>query len=351
AGTAATLPRHPCRPRAGGVAQRVLRRQHLRRACRAQESALRHHEKLDPAGDDQIEGLSGAMTDVDNHEESSPNELLAAEYALGVLAGTERTAAAQRVARDRAFAALVAAWEERLAPWTAELPEVAPPPQVWERIAAQLSGAQRQRPKFWQSLMFWRGFGIVSALAAACLAVVLYLNVASQQAALVASIEGDGQRIFVAVIDVKRAAITVVPAAYRPDPTRVPELWLVPPGGKPLPLGVLPSDRPTQIALPATFADQARRDAGPAVSLEPPGGSPTAQTPGPVIGSGKPTNMRVPPRIRSSRRSVAANVSPGDNHTVMRSEQTMKRISAILLAGVAPFAVIANLAGPVPSAA
>jgi len=230
------------------------------------------------------------MTDVDNHEELSPNELLAAEYALGVLAGTERTAAAQRVARDSAFAALVAAWEERLAPWTAELPEVAPPPQVWERIAARLSGA-RQRPRFWQSLGFWRGFGIVSTLAAACLAVLLYLSMASQQAALVVSIEGDGQRIFVAVIDVKRAAITVVPAAYRPDPTRVPELWLVPPGGKPLPLGVLPSDRPTHIALPATFADQARRDAGLAVSLEPPGGSPTGQPTGPVIGSGKLTNM------------------------------------------------------------
>ena len=231
------------------------------------------------------------MTDVDDHEELSPNELLAAEYALGVLAGTERTAAAQRVRRDRAFAALVAAWQERLAPWTAELQEVAPPPQVWERIAAQLSSAQRQRPRFWQSLVFWRGFGIVSAFAAACLAVLLYLSTASQQAALVASIEGNGQRIFVAVIDVKRATIAVVPAAYRPDPTRVPELWLVPPGGKPLPLGVLPSDRPTHIALSATFADQARRDASLAISLEPPGGSPTGQPTGPVIGSGKLTNM------------------------------------------------------------
>jgi anti-sigma-K factor RskA len=139
--------------------------------------------------------------------------------------------------------------------------------------------------------VFWRGFGIVSTLAAACLAVLLYLSMAPQQAALVAAIEGDGQRFFVAVIDVKRAAITVVPAAYRPDPTRVPELWLVPPGGKPLPLGVLPSDRPTHIALPATFADQARRDVGLAVSLEPPGGSPTGQPTGPVIGSGKLTDM------------------------------------------------------------
>ena len=231
------------------------------------------------------------MTDTGNQEAFSADELSAAEYALGVLAGAERDAAAQRVARDRAFAARVAAWEERFAPWAAEIPEVAPPPQVWERIAAQLSGAQPQRPRFWQSLVFWRGFGIVSALAAVCLAVLLYLSAASQQAVLVASIEGDGQRIFVAVIDVKRAAIAVVPAAYRPDPTRVPELWLIPPGGKPLPLGVLPSDRATQIAIPATVADQARRDAGLAVSLEPPGGSPTGQPTGPVIGSGKLTNM------------------------------------------------------------
>jgi anti-sigma-K factor RskA len=231
------------------------------------------------------------MTDIGHHEAFSADELSAAEYALGVLAGAERAAAAQRVARDRAFAALVAAWEQRFAPWAAEIPEVAPPPQVWERIAAQLPEAQRQRPRVWQSLVFWRGFGIMSALAAACLAVLLYLSAASQQAALVASIEGGGQRIFIAVIDVKRATIAVVPAAYRPDPTRVPELWLIPPGGKPLPLGILPSDRATQIAIPATVADQARRDAGLAVSLEPRGGSPTGQPTGPVIGSGKLTNM------------------------------------------------------------
>jgi anti-sigma-K factor RskA len=131
----------------------------------------------------------------------------------------------------------------------------------------------------------------VSALAAACLAVLLYLSAGSQQAALVASIEGQGQRIFVASVDVKRATVTVMPVAYRPDPTRVPELRLIPSGGKPLPLGVLTADRPAQIAIPPALADQARRDAILAVSLEPPGGSPTGQPTGPVIGSGKLTNL------------------------------------------------------------
>jgi anti-sigma-K factor RskA len=150
---------------------------------------------------------------------------------------------------------------------------------------------RRQRTGFWQSLVFWRSFGMVSALAAACLAVLLYLSMGSQQAALVASIEGEGQRIFVASVDVKHATVTVMPVAYRPDPTRVPELWLIPSGAKPLPLGVLTADRTAQIAIPPALAAQARRDAILAVSLEPPGGSPTGQPTGPVIGSGKLTNL------------------------------------------------------------
>jgi anti-sigma-K factor RskA len=132
---------------------------------------------------------------------------------------------------------------------------------------------------------------VVSALAATCLAVLLYLSVASKQATFVASIEGQGQRIFVASVDVKHATVTVMPVAYRPDPTRVPELWLIPSGGKPLPLGVLTADRTAQIAIPPALAAQARRDAILAVSLEPPGGSPTGQPTGPVIGSGRLTNL------------------------------------------------------------
>ena len=129
---------------------------------------------------------------------------------------------------------------------------------------------------------------MVSALAAA---VLLYLSAGSQQAALVASLDGEGQHIFVAAVDVKRSTVTVMPVSYRPDQARVPELWLIPSGGKPLPLGVLPDDRPAQITIPPAFAGQARRDATLAVSLEPPGGSLTDQPTGPVIGSGKLTNL------------------------------------------------------------
>ena len=78
------------------------------------------------------------MTDTLDHNGLPEDELLAAEYALGVLAGTERMAVEQRVTRDRGFARLVSDWELRLAPWAAESSEVAPSPQVWDRIASAL---------------------------------------------------------------------------------------------------------------------------------------------------------------------------------------------------------------------
>jgi len=78
------------------------------------------------------------MSDTFDHSDLPDDELLAAEYALGVLADVDRVAAERRIASERAFALLVAEWEQRLAPWAAEIPEVVPPPRVWERIATAL---------------------------------------------------------------------------------------------------------------------------------------------------------------------------------------------------------------------
>lgn len=78
------------------------------------------------------------MSDTFDHSGLPEDELLAAEYALGVLDGIDRAAAERRVARDRGFARQVASWEQRLAPWAAEIPEMLPPPHVWDRIAGAL---------------------------------------------------------------------------------------------------------------------------------------------------------------------------------------------------------------------
>ena len=231
------------------------------------------------------------MTDVIDHSGMPEDELLAAEYALGVLAGADRAAAERRIAAERAFAIMVADWEERLAPWAGEIDEVSPAPQVWDAIAVALPAPAPQRAGLWQSVVFWRGFALASALAAACLAVVIYLGAVGGSQPLMAAIEGGGKRSFVATVDTKRGTIAVVPASFSADATRVPELWLIPADGKPRPLGLLQADRAVTITIPPQFAGQTVSNAVLAVSLEPPGGSPTGLPTGPVIGTGKLTSL------------------------------------------------------------
>jgi anti-sigma-K factor RskA len=199
------------------------------------------------------------MTDAIDHNGLPEDELIAAEYAL--------------------------------APWAGEIAEVTPPPELWGRIAAELPASAPPRAGLWQNLAFWRNFALASAFAAACLAVVAYLGAVNQQAPLVASIEGGGTRSFVAALDLKRGTVAVMPASYTADATRVPELWLIPADGKPRPVGLLQTDKAVTLTLPADLVSLAKSNAVLAVSLEPPGGSPTGQPTGPVIATGKLTSL------------------------------------------------------------
>jgi anti-sigma-K factor RskA len=232
------------------------------------------------------------MSDTPDHSGASDDELLAAELVLGVLAGTERAAALRLLERDSNFAALVADWEQKLAPWAAEIEEVAASPQVWDRIASALPARSPASAGWWQNLSFWRGLSLAtSALAAACIGALVYLGDSPQKAPLVAGLDGGGQHHFVATIDMARGSIAVVPAAFSADATRVPELWLIPADGKPRSLGLLRADRAVSITIPPELMGLTVSNAVLAVSLEPPGGSPTGLPTGPVIASGKLTTL------------------------------------------------------------
>jgi len=231
------------------------------------------------------------MSDTLDHNGLPEDELLAAELALGVLEGNERTTAVQRAAQDQRFARLVEEWEQRLAPWAAEIRDVSPPAQVWDRIASAVP-AQTARGGLWHSLNFWRGTSFAAgAFAAACLAGLIYLGTFAPQQALIATIEGSGNRHFVATVDTARGTVAVVPAAFSPDATRVPELWLIPPDGRPRAIGLLRADQTVVLALPPELSALAKNNAVLAVSLEPPGGSTTGLPTGPVIATGKLTSL------------------------------------------------------------
>jgi anti-sigma-K factor RskA len=226
--------------------------------------------------------------------ETEDSRLTAAEYVLGVLGAPERRAVEQRIARDQVFAREVAFWEKRLGGLAEGIPAVTPPASAWARIEAALDQAERRaegRAGLWQSLRFWRGLSLVtSALAAACLAALIYVGAISPpRAPLVAQLGVEGGKTgFVAAVNSGGGTLTIVPAALlSAQEQKAMELWLIPPGDKPHSLGLIDPNRPVTIKVPQDLLARVNKEAVLAVSLEPLGGSPTGQPTGPVMANGK----------------------------------------------------------------
>jgi anti-sigma-K factor RskA len=222
---------------------------------------------------------------------------VAAEYVLGVMSAQERRDFEVRLAQDPALAREVEVWEERLGGLASEVRPVAPPPGMWGRIESAVAahdGGVSRRGGLWQSLAFWRWAAIGSAaVAAASLVALIYVaGTPAPDQPLIARLDvGGGQAGFVAAIDPARNGLTIVPASVTNVNQRVLELWLIAPGDQPRSLGLIEPGRAVHINLPADLVRRVAADATLAVSLEPPGGSPTGLPTGPVIANGKLTNL------------------------------------------------------------
>jgi anti-sigma-K factor RskA len=234
------------------------------------------------------------MSDEDTIGAGDRSDLTAAEYVLGLLSAEDRRAAEFRIASEPKFAAEVAFWEARLGGLAESVAPVMPPAGVWQSIERRLSASivtAPERSSIWNSLNFWRTFAIASAgLAAASMAGLVYLaRVPSLGPPLLAQLNAEsGQASFVAAVNKGGDSLTIVPAALLSgDQQKAFELWLIPPGDKPHSLGLIDPTKPVRITVPESLLPQVNRDAVLAVSLEPPGGSPTGQPTGPVIANGK----------------------------------------------------------------
>ncbi|HEY6996186.1 MAG TPA: anti-sigma factor [Xanthobacteraceae bacterium] len=237
------------------------------------------------------------MSDDGTINPADGGNLIAAEYVLGVLGAEERREVERRLAEEPALASEVAFWEERLGGLADAVAAVPPPPDAWSRIEAALGAPAAARPaSVWQSLVFWRGFGIASAtLAAASIAALAYIGlVPGQRQPLMATLAGSaGQPNFVAAVTATGNSLVVVPASLLTADPRAIELWLIPtgPNQRPHSLGLVQPGQPIRLTIPPDLVGRLGPDATLAVSLEPPGGSPTGQPTGPVIASGKLTSL------------------------------------------------------------
>src|SRR5215470_2808659 len=104
-------------------------------------------------------------------------DLLAGEYAMGLLPPRSRARFERLMASDAELGRLVADWRERLVSIDQTAPPVAPPRRVWRAIeqgTLQRSfPASPGRADLFQSLAFWRAFA--GAAAAVAAALVLYI--------------------------------------------------------------------------------------------------------------------------------------------------------------------------------
>jgi anti-sigma-K factor RskA len=71
---------------------------------------------------------------------------LAAEFVLGSLDGGERAEVEARRALEGSLKAAIEAWERRLAPLLEAAPEVAPPPDLFDRILVRIADEPVRRP-------------------------------------------------------------------------------------------------------------------------------------------------------------------------------------------------------------
>ena len=225
-------------------------------------------------------------------------DALAAQYVAGTLRGAARRRFEALLPGHPALRTAVADWQARLMPLTAVVVEQAPPAHTWERIAHRLwpepaAAAATPPLPWWRGLAFWRGLSGVATVAALALGLLLTQpgpsappvmvvlqptgNAAGIGGSVVASFSADG-----------RAAVArpVQPVAVQSD--RTLQLWWATATGKPQSLGLIRADGVTVLrpgALPGGLQGSALDHM--AVSVEPPGGSPTGQPTGPVVFYGK----------------------------------------------------------------
>jgi anti-sigma-K factor RskA len=219
------------------------------------------------------------------------DDILAAEYALGLLSPDEATAAEARMKTDAPLSLRVAWWRDQLSPLADEA-AAEPGSHVWRGIEARLgvndNAVDAARPWKWAT-------GGMGAIAAALLAVIALrpdpapMPVPVPAAPLVASLSGERGMAVAIAYEAGSGRMLVTPVKLDPGKGDA-ELWIIPVGATvPVSMGVLKAEGATMRMLPADKRPLLGNGATFAISQEAKGGSPTGKAQGPIVALGKIT--------------------------------------------------------------
>lgn len=217
------------------------------------------------------------------------DDILAAEYALGLLSPDEAAAVEVRLKVDAPLSLRVAWWRDQLSPLAEEIGSE-PSPNVWRGIETRLgvndNAPDRARPWKWAT-------GGMGAVAAALLAVIVLrpdavpLPVPTPAAPMVASLSGARGTAVTVAFDASNGRMLVTPVTLDPGKGDA-ELWVIPVGQTvPISMGVIDAKAAGSHLVDAGHAALLAPGATFAISQEARGGSPTGSAQGPIVASGK----------------------------------------------------------------
>ena len=228
---------------------------------------------------------------------SPDDDFAAAEYALGTLDPGERAVVAARRLREPDLDEAIRAWEARLAPLAEAAGPTEPPRDLLPAIEARIRGgppepANAAVAALRRSVARWRRAAIAASVIAGVFAVGFVAREATRQALpheYVAVLQKDAASpAFAITVNLDTREFTVRPVEATAPPGKAYELWLIDPKiGAPRSLGVIAADSATRGANLAQYDRAVVEDATYAVTVEPPGGSPTGQPSGPPVFVGK----------------------------------------------------------------
>ncbi|WP_170117143.1 anti-sigma factor [Phyllobacterium sophorae] len=217
------------------------------------------------------------------------DDLIAAEYVLGVLPAEERREVARRIETDKPFAQLVARWQQHFDPLNDQFAPVAAPHHLKSQIDHRLFGTEPTLASMplWTSVIFWRGL----AFAALALAVIGFgrdlIEPRATSPQLVASLESAGSPVrTLAIFDeqTKKLKMTLVSGDIPQDKSL--ELWLIAGNEAPVSLGLIKSPQVTEFDLPQPVSAKLRDGTTLAITVEPAGGAPGGAPTGAIVAAG-----------------------------------------------------------------
>ena len=233
------------------------------------------------------------MTKPDQSEgDRARDEVLAGEYVLGVLSREARERVEARLRHDRAFAAIVARWQENLAPLDDEEQSFLSSPLVLPVMAGEPGG----RPVRHDRLLFlvWRSAGLWRAVAFSLLFLLVGTIVFAERppvspqgpAPVVASLQAQAPESLglLARYDAAQGRLQITPAASETGGAHSLELWLSQGTDPAVSLGTLAQTG--EVVVPDALRAKMAAGGTLSVSLEPPGGSTTGKPSGPLLAIG-----------------------------------------------------------------